>query len=443
MRKSYVIQGIFWILVYILLISAPILILFTGELPPGRELWRELSVSLGFVGLAMMSLQFVLTARFKTIKAPYGADIVYHFHRQISFVALSLILLHPLLLFIFSPGTLALLNIFTAPWRAKAGVSAVVLLIVLIAASVWRKQWKIEYTRWRIWHGTLAIAAVALATAHIILARYYLNTPMQRTLWIAYGAFWVGLLLYVRLIKPVLLLRKPYQVVSVTSERSSAWSLTVKPVGHKGFKFMPGQFAWITAWKNPFEEGEHPFSISSSASQPDSLTFTIKELGDFTRRIKDLMPGQKVYVDGPYGHFSADRHPHAEQLVFIAGGVGITPFMSMLRTMADRREQRPITLLYANRDWENIIFREEIEQLEQKLNLKVVHVLEKPPQDWSGETGYVTRSVLEHHLPKAERPNVVEIFICGPLPMLNAVEKALSDIGVSYGDYHSERFDLV
>ena len=156
-----------------------------------------------------------------------------------------------------------------------------------------------------------------------------------------------------------------------------------------------------------------------------------------------MKPGEKVYVDGPYGHFSADRHQHAEHLVFIAGGVGITPFMSMLRTMAERGEKRPLTLLYANRDWENIIFREEIEGLQKMLNLKVVHVLEKPPEDWSGETGFVTRAVLERHLPKAEQRNVVEIFICGPLPMLNAVERALADIGIPYGDYHSERFDLV
>ena len=443
MRRYYVIQGIFWVLVYILLISAPIWILFTGELPPGRELWRELSVSLGFLGLAMMMLQFVLTARFKTIKAPYGADIVYHFHRQISFVALAFILLHPLLLFIFSPATLALLNIFTAPWRAKAGVSAVILLILLIAASVWRKLWKIEYTRWRIWHGVLAIIVVALATTHIILARHYLNTPVKQVLWISYGVFWIWLLVYVRLVKPLMLMRTPYEIVSVTAERNNAWSLKVQPAGHKGFEFMPGQFAWITARNNPFEESEHPFSISSSAARPETLTFTIKELGDFTSRIKELKPGEKVYVDGPYGHFSADRHQHAEHLVFIAGGVGITPFMSMLRTIAERGEKRPLTLLYANKDWENIIFREEIEALQKMLNLKVVHVLEKPPEDWSGETGFVTRAVLERHLPKAEQRNVVEIFICGPLPMLNAVERALADIGIPYGDYHSERFDLV
>ena len=105
MRRNYIVQGIFWVLVYLVLVSAPLLILLLGPVPEGREFWRELSVALGFAGLAIMALQFALTARFKWLKAPYGADIVYHFHRQISFVALVLILAHPLLLFVFSPQT--------------------------------------------------------------------------------------------------------------------------------------------------------------------------------------------------------------------------------------------------------------------------------------------------------------------------------------------------
>ena len=443
MRRKYVVQGIFWILVYILLVSAPLLILLLGEMPEGREFWREFSVALGFAGLALMSLQFVLTARFKSIKAPYGADIVYHFHRQISFVALALILAHPLLLFFFSPSTLALLNIFSAPWRARAGVTAVLLLLVLIGASLWRKRLKIDYTRWRIWHGILAIAVIALAITHVVLARHYLNTPLKQVLWIGYGIFWVGLLAYIRVLKPVLLLRRPYEIESVLPERGNAWSLTIQPVGHSGFKFMPGQFAWITVGNSPFSEAEHPFSFSSSANQQGKLTFTIKELGDFTRKIKTLQPGQKAYVDGPFGHFSVDRHPNAEQFAFIAGGVGITPIMSMLRTLAQRGEKRPLTLIYANRDWESVTFREEIDRLQDSLTLTVVHVLEKPPTDWNGETGFVTQAILERHLPKTQRRNTIEVFICGPQPMMNAVEQALSNLSVPFGDYHSEQFYLV
>jgi predicted ferric reductase len=443
MRRRLLLQGIFWIFVYILLVLAPLIILLTAEIPPGREFWRELSVALGFAGLSIMTLQFVLTARFKVIQAPYGADIIYHFHRQISLVALVLIVAHPLLLFIFSPGTLKLLNLVTAPWRVRMGVTSVILLIVLIAASLWRMRLKIEYITWRIWHGILSVAVVLLAMGHIVLARHYLNTPVKQILWIAYGLFWVGLLVYVRVIKPIMLSRKPYQVAKVIPERGNTWTLVLKPVGHPGMNFMPGQFAWITAWKSPFSDTEHPFSFSSSASKPDELAFTIKELGDFTSTIKTMTPGQKIYLDGPFGHFTVDRHLHARQFFFIAGGVGITPIMSILRTLADRGEKRPLTLIYANNEWESVIFREELEQLRAVLNLQVVHVLLKPPPGWSGKTGFITSSILEEYLPKGLPPNSFEVFICGPQGMMKAIEKALEKLGVPLGDFHSEGFALV
>lgn len=436
-------QAAFWVVVYVFLSTAPLLILKLGPTPEPREPWRELSVALGFAGLAMMTLQFVLTARFKTIKAPYGSDIVYHFHRQISLVTFVLIAAHPVLLFINAPQTLQLLNLVEAPWRARMGVSAVVLLMILIAISVWRKPLKIEYTRWRIWHGVLATLVVALSMAHIVLARHYLNLPWKQVLWITYGVFWVGLLAYVRIIKPIQLLKRPYLVDQVIPERGNAWTLVVKPDQHNGFKFLPGQFAWLTAWTSPFADAEHPFSISSSASQTDRVAFTIKELGDFTKTIKTMQPGQRVYLDGPYGAFSVDRHPDAPQFAFIAGGVGITPIMSMLHSLADRGDQRPLLLLYASKDWESIIFREEIETLKQRLNLTLVYILDKPPADWQGETGFITPALLDKYLPKEKARNQIEIFICGPGPMMDAVEKALIQVGVPIGDFHSERFNLV
>jgi predicted ferric reductase len=443
MRKKIWLQGIFWILVYILLISAPLLILLIGPVPAGREFWRELSVALGFAGLAIMGLQFFLTARFKTIKAPFGADIVYHFHRQITFVALIFILAHPLLLFINSPDTLQLINIFTAPWRARAGVTAVLLTLIITATSIWRLRFKIEYTRWRIWHGILATLAILLAIIHVILAGHYINTPIKQLLWIAYGIFWVGTFLYVRFLKPFLLLRKPYEVVEVIEERGNTWTLLVKPVNHNGMRFIPGQFAWLTAWTSPFTDQEHPFSISSSASNPKLIAFTIKQLGDFTSTIKDMQPGQQVYLDGPFGAFSIDRQPHAKGYVFIAGGIGITPMMSMLRTLKERGDQRPLVLIYANNRWGDVTFREEIEKIQEELNLKVVHVLADPPDDWQGERGFVTKDILEKYLPKERQKDIYEIFICGPPPMMDIVEKLLPQVGVPLGDFHSERFNLV
>ena len=444
-RLNRIFQGIFWVLVYLFLTLLPVLVMFLPPRPPGREFIREFSVALGFVGLAMMALQFALTARFKTIKAPYGADVVYHFHRQISILAFVLILVHPILLFIPQIHPVSILNIFSpdTPWRARFAVTSLLALSGLIVMALWRKPLKIEYTRWRIWHGVLATAAVAFAMLHVLGVNWYINEPWKRLLWAGYSIFFVGLLFYTRVWKPWQLLRTPYRVREVKAERGGSWSLVLEPDGHAGLQFHPGQFAWITAFNSPFKDAEHPFSFSSVPASDGSVRFTIKELGDFTQRIKELKPGDKVYVDGPYGAFSIDRHPDAKEFVFIAGGVGITPMVSMLHTLAQRNDQRPLLLIYGGRDLESLTLIEEIEELKNRLNLRVVYVLEKPPVGWEGETGYITRKVLERWLPPERRKDRTEIFVCGPLPMMNAVEDSLTKMGFFSGDVHSERFDLV
>jgi 3-phenylpropionate/trans-cinnamate dioxygenase ferredoxin reductase subunit len=320
---------------------------------------------------------------------------------------------------------------------------AIIALGALISLSVWRKSLRIEYDSWRIWHGILATVLMALAMAHVELRGYYLNTLWKQLFWGLYGILWIGLLAWVRVIKPIILLRKAYLVEKVIPERGNAWTVVLRPENHKGFRFQPGQFAWITAWDSPTRDHEHPFSFSSSAKESSLLAFTIKELGDFTASIKNLSQSQRVYVDGPYGAFSIDRHPHAQEFAFIAGGIGITPMMSMMRTMADRGDSRPLTLIYANKTIESVTFLEELEKLAPRLNLKIVHVLESPSEDWTGEKGFVNAEILERNLPADRRPNWIEILICGPGPMMNAVEKALIQIGVPLGDFHSERFDLV
>ena len=113
----------------------------------------------------------------------------------------------------------------------------------------------------------------------------------------------------------------------------------------------------------------------------------------------------------------------------------------MVRTMADRRDVRPALLLYANRDWDGVAFREELERLKDRLDLTVVHVLERPPEGWVGETGYVTAELLERHLPPGYRR--FQFFICGPDPMMDAAEAALVDLGVAPERVHTERFDMV
>jgi ferredoxin-NADP reductase len=127
--------------------------------------------------------------------------------------------------------------------------------------------------------------------------------------------------------------------------------------------------------------------------------------------------------------------------VMLVGGVGITPCMSMLRTFADRGDPRPLVLIYANEDLDAVIFHDEIEALRSSLDLEVVHVLEEPPEEWEGEEGLVDRDLLARHLPRGSR--VYDHFVCGPKPMMDAVEKALLALDVPQHRILSERFNMV
>jgi predicted ferric reductase len=229
------IYAIFWILVYLTLALAPLFVLMMSATRPGRGFWTEFSVALGFAGLAMMGLQFLLTARFRGLTTPYGIDVVYHFHRQISIIAFILILAHPIILFVTRPTTLLFLNLAAAPWSARFGVLAVLALLIVIFTSVYRLGLRFAYEPWRITHGMFATLAIVLAMGHVVLVGYYVDSPGKQAVWLILGAIWIGACLYIRIIKPINMLRRPYKVEEVRQERGDVYSLVLKPDGHKGY----------------------------------------------------------------------------------------------------------------------------------------------------------------------------------------------------------------
>lgn len=313
-------HGVLWVGIYLILIIAPLLVLLIGPIPPGRGFWREFSVGMGFVGLSMMGLQFLLTGRFKHITSPYGIDVVYHFHRQISLIGFALILLHPVLLFVWTPETLLFLNPFSAPWWMTTGTLSLLVLATIIFTSIKRKELGLRYEPWRLTHGFLSIGMVALSLVHIEGVGYYVQGPLKRGFWIALVSAWIFSLVYIRILKPLWMFKRPYIVEEVRKERGKTWTLVLRPEGHSGMSFKPGQFAWLKIGKSPFAIREHPFSFSSSSMKKERIEISIKELGDFTSTIGNIPSGTKAYLDGPYGSFTIDRHK-APGYVFIAEGV--------------------------------------------------------------------------------------------------------------------------
>jgi predicted ferric reductase len=441
MQYRDLVRKAIWSAVYLLFILAPLFALLAGNLPPARNFATEFSVALGYSGLAMMGLQFGLTARFRHVTEPWGEDVIYHFHRRISLMAVGLVVAHPLILIAIRSPQLALPDsIWDIPWGARFAVLSIGSLILLVIMALWRKQLKLRYELWHLSHIVLALVAIAAGMLHMVGWGFYLVDPLKRTLWIGMTIFWIGLLFYVRLFKPLFMLRRPYRVTEVRAEHGDTTTLVMQPEGHAGFRFKPGQFGWLTLWASPFRITGHPFSFSSSAEAADGrVEMTIRNLGDFTSAVRTVTAGQRVYLDGPYGAFTIG-HP-TDMHVLIAGGIGITPMMSMIRTLADRGDRRPLVLLYGSKNWESMTFREELEALKTRLDLKVVYVLSDPPEGWSGESGRINAELFRRHLPPEYAEH--EYFICGPDVMMDAIETALGEMKVPLVRYHSERYSFV
>jgi len=431
---------LFSLALYLLLILLPLIVLIAFPMPDGRDFWRDLSVALGFVGLSMAGLQFIPTARLRAMANVFDMDQIYKIHHYLSVVSVFLVLLHPAILLINNPYTLLLLNPFTAPWRAQAGWIGLAALVFIAITSVLRAEMKIGYNFWHVIHDILAAAIAVFALIHIFKVNYYTSTPAMKFVWIFEAAIWLGMTCYMRVWKPIQLKKKPFLVKEVIPEVKNVWTIVLKPDGHEGLDFTPAQVAWINIDTSPFTLHRNPFSISGSAHKKDELRFSIKALGDFSASIGNLKGGETVYVDGPFGSFSLEDPRTRKGLVLLAGGIGAAPIMSILHSMADVNDNRPVYFFFGNYDEDHLIFKKDIERLEKKLKLKTVHVLEKPkdPKKYIG--GFITKDFLDRTLP--ENRDELYYFVCGPLPMIEAMENHLTALGVPDRQVTTEKYEM-
>ncbi|MFA9480268.1 ferric reductase-like transmembrane domain-containing protein [Phycisphaerales bacterium AB-hyl4] len=437
--RRFWLQLVTWVGVYIALILAPLVVAGLGTLPPARGFWIEFGVGLGFVGLAMLGLQFVLTARFRQIAEPFGTDALLQFHRQAGIVSYWFILGHVIVLLLADFDNLTFFDPRVNAPRSVALVTVLILMTLLVVLTLKRERAGLVYEWWRLTHGIFALLVVFIGMAHILMVGYYVAPLWKQAIWVVLTLAAMGLLVYVRLVKPLQALKHPYTLVDIRREAERTWTLDVKPAGHEGLRFKAGQFAWITFGGSPFSLEQHPFSFSSSAARNERLQFTVKELGDFTSEIQRLAPGQRLYLEGPYGAFTLGE-AGSDGALFVAGGIGITPIMSILRTLRDQQDSRSHTLIYGARRLEELAFHDEIEQMKAALNLQVIYVLDEPSEGWVGEQGYVTRELLERVCPTSLAD--VEYFVCGPEPMMDLVETTFRQWGVPLRTLHAERFNI-
>ncbi|MGD9988109.1 ferredoxin reductase family protein [Pseudonocardia sp.] len=429
-----------WQLGYLVLALAP-LPLCLIDLDPGRGFWVNLSVAAGFMALSLLGLQFLLAARWPRATTPFGADVLLQFHRQVTVLIVVLALGHPTVLFVWDSRFLGLLDVVSAPVRAKLAVLSVVALLVLVATSVWRSTLRLSYPAWQALHAGLALVVAGAGLAHVIMIGYYVDQRWEQALWIAYTAAFVWVGVYVRVVKPIGRYRRRFRVVAVTKEAGGSHGLELEPATPAAVRaFAPGQFAWIMVGRSPFALTYHPFSYASSAEHPERVRFVIRGIGPFTAGIGEAAPGAEVYVDGPWGHFSPDR-VDATGWVLIAGGVGITPMLSILLTRRDRGDQRPAWLFYAVRDEQSLVAGDVLAELAADPGVTIVPVLSRPSDGWGGERGRIDADHLRRNLPADVAG--LHAFVCGPPGMTDAGCAAAEAAGIDPRAVHSEKFSMV
>lgn len=431
------------IIFYVALAVLPVVLATFSGAESGNFI-SEFGKNCALTAFMILTLQVVMAARFKWIERAFGFDILIRFHRNMALVAVLLLVAHPLLLAAGGGGWHLLIGL-KLPWYIWVGKATLVLLLVNAGLSIFQGSLNIKFERWRLIHDILGPLIIVMAFIHSWVAGTDLDVVSLRVLWSVMLLIAVSAYHYHVIQRPLRLRARPYKVVEVQPEADDVWTVKLAPPeGETIFPYLPGQFHFITFFRGeglPIEE--HHWTISSSPTQTDHVASTIKALGDFTDTIGETKPGDAAAVHGPFGRFSYTFHPEERDLVFLAGGIGITPLMSMLRHMRDREETRSVLLIYANREESDIIFREELARIEAggHPQLKLVHVLETPGEGWQGETGFVDREKIER-LCEGESAQQV-FYVCGPPPMVRTILSTLKRMGVPDRQIRAEIFSFL
>lgn len=207
------------------------------------------------------------------------------------------------------------------------------------------------------------------------------------------------------------------------------------------FFFKPGQFVTLEL-EIDGKQVMRSYTISSAPSIPYSFSITVKRVpgGQVSNWLHDnLNEGDLIAVHGPVGQFNCIDYP-AKKVLYLSGGVGITPVMSMARWFFDTNSEVDMVFAHSARTPRDIIYRSELDYMSTRIENFKLHLISERTeigQVWSGYRGYLTRAMLELIAPDfLER----EVFCCGPTPYMRAVRKLLEDAGYDLSRYHEESF---
>ena len=382
------------------------------------------------VGAALFAVVLVLNTRLSFIDRAFGGlDRAYVEHHRAGAFAFILLLFHPVFLalqFLPSTANAARFLLSTNP-VILFGIAALLLMEVLLICTFFVKM---MYPRWRGLHQYLG-AAFLLATFHMIGIQSDISrNGMLRTYMLTLIALGLLAFLYRTVLGRLLVPRHPYTVKNVIPMPSDAVELTLEPSSTALQMAYPGQFVFLSFKNSPMGIEAHPFT-ASSAPQERELRLTIKASGDWTTKLaQKLTVGTAARIEGPFGTFSYGNMPSKKQ-IWIAGGIGITPFLSMARALQDPSYE--IDLWYSVKKEDELVSREEFKSLAQRLPSFRFHPFVTETE------GFLT---AEKILGDRSDINELCVMLCGPEPMKNALCDQFHKRGVDAKMIFFEQFNL-
>lgn len=405
--------------------------------PENGNMYTALGRLTGLITQYALIIQLLLIGRITFIEQVFGFDKMNRIHRLIGKWLVVLLATHPLLLTMGKAAaneyTLWIqFTEFLAVWEdvflAFIGAS-IFLYVAGISYAIVRK--KLRYELWYFLHLSTYLALVLVFFHEINTGD--LVKPAYLYYWYTLNFSTVALVVFYRLIKPLWnSFYFGFRVEHVALETKDTFSVYITGKHLVNYKYKAGQYANITF----LQKGlwfTHPFSFSAEHNDT-YIRFTMKALGDYTKRLGELKTGTRVIIDGPLGLFIEELSQN-DKLLFIAGGIGITPIRSMIGDIM--RRQKNIIMIYAARTVDDIAFRKEFELFQSTQPFPIHYILATPTEGY--ESGFLDREKLVRLVPDFfER----DVYLCGPPPMMAATVVNLKGLGFKNENLHYETFSF-
>lgn len=393
-----------------------------------NSITTSLGQILGLMGMVLFSINLILAGRFKFLDKYFkGLDKVYIRHSQIGTIAFSMILFHPIFLVVkYLTFSIKQAALFFVPFINPSitwGILSLLLMILLISFTFYIK---FKYHVWKFSHKFMTVAFF-MALIHTMM----ISSDVSRSNLLRYYIFIlaiIGLIISIRQAFLNKLVKKfNYKVKNILELNVDIIEIEMEPLNNKMI-FDPGQFAFFSFLNEAVSAESHPFSISSS-NQENNLKITIKNLGDYTSQLKKIKIGTKVLLDGPYGDFSFKKVENKNQ-IWIAGGIGITPFRSMSQSLENDYN---VDLYYSVKEEKEAVYFNDLQNISQKnQNFKCNLWL-------ANQKGYLSAKIISD---LSQGFNQKDIFLCGPPGFMESLKNQFLSLGVDIKKIHYENFNF-